>query len=127
MTLLRAVVAERVSDGTAALMRKGRGSGSGMWARMLGFGKSRRGAGGVVEADDEGRGFDLVENTGIAWVGRNEGRTSGGPGVAIARCESANGRGLRGGMVDVVELGFELLGVELSAIDVGGHFEELVL
>lgn len=34
---------------------------------------------------------------------------------------------MSGGFVDLVELGLELFGVELGAVDVGGDFEVLVL
>ena len=81
----------------------------------------------VVEADEEGAGFEGVEDGFVARRSGEEMFAGIGPGVTVLRGEEADRRRLFGVGVDATELLLEFGGVELLATVLVVDFEELVL
>lgn len=74
---------------------------------------------GIVKADGEGRGLDVLKRLRVLRRRVKENLAGVGPGVAVLRSESTDGRGLLrvGEFVDALELLLELAGGELLTID----------
>jgi hypothetical protein len=83
--------------------------------------------GRIVEADDEGGGFDGFDCAGVDFGGSFELGIHVSPDIAVLRRKEADRSRLLGVFVNAVELELELGGVELLAVDLVRHFPELVL